>query len=147
MEEEYSKIKLIYASDIMSENVVVIKESMLIGQVAHLMLRERVSAYPVVDENENLVGIVTLTDLYALLEKLFRGTDGTLSDRIANVKKLPVKDLMTRKVKSVTPDTSLDKIIKDVVELRIHSFPVMEQKRLVGIIGRHDLLNAAFVYA
>jgi len=72
MAEENNTInpRVIYAEDIMTEDVQVISHKASIVEVAHLMLRIRVSAYPVVDDDKKVVGIVTLTDMFKLLSEI-----------------------------------------------------------------------------
>ena len=54
---------------------------------------------------------------------------------------------MSEKVVCIASDTPLVEIVNLVVEREIHTFPVTNKGKLVGIIGRHDILNAAFCYA
>ena len=153
-DKNYSKMELIFADDIMTDNVAVIKPDMLIGQVAHRMLRERVSGYPIVDEQNHVIGIVTLTDLFLLLNRIvkevelsaLKGEKESLQNKIEEYKNLAVSKIMSTQVVSISPATPLNKIIEAVVSSNIHTFPVMENNKLVGIIGRHDVLNATFVY-
>ena len=150
-ENKFSKLKLLFADSIMTEKVHVIKKNTMIGQVAHLMLRERVSAYPVVDENGSVTGLVTLTDLFALIDEIVNesgavGSEADLEAKIAEVKNKPVAAIMTKDVLAVSPETPVDEIIRAVVKHNIHTFPVMKDNKLIGIIGRHDLLNEVFVY-
>lgn len=146
-EHAKSKLQSILAKDIMTEDVVVINQKMLIGQVAHLMLRERVSGYPIVDESGKVCGIVTLSDLFVLINNLFKQTQGMdISVLISECKNRPIAEIMSKNVKTILQTTPLTEIIEDVVKLNIHTFPVMDNDKLVGIIGRHDVLNATFVY-
>ena len=150
-----TNLEKIHAKDIMTEDVEVIKENMLIGQIAHLMLRNRISGYPVVNENKEVIGIITIKDLFVLIDKI-ADDDQRLSmgenryenlhDKIEKCKDRKVSEIMSRNVITITPDTTLGEIIETVVKWRIHTFPVMEDNKLVGIIGRHDVLNATFVY-
>ena len=147
MEEfSYSKLALIFARDIMTDIVATVKPDINIGQIAHKMLTERVSGYPVVDDENNLVGIVTLRDLFILLDQIARESSVSLQENITRTKTMALNTIMSRQVHTVTPDTSLDEIIRDVVNSHIHTFPVVQDGKLVGIIGRHDILNAVFVY-
>lgn len=144
----------IVAEDIMSDHVAVIKKSMLIGQVVHLMLREKISGYPVVDDNGKLEGIVTLTDFFLLLDNMVKEISDdnlesrkiTLHQKIIEVKDRPIEEIMSKNVVCITPDTCLGEIIENVAYKHIHSFPVIKDGKLVGIVGRRDVLNAAFVY-
>ncbi len=149
-----SKLKTVLTEDIMTDDVSVIKEDMLIGQAAHLMLRHRISGYPIVDDDKKVVGIITLTDLFVLIDKIVKESDtspqgtlsGSLEEKLSLCKNMPVSSIMTKNVLSIAPKTPLIAIIETVVNTNLHTFPVMENNKLVGIIGRHDVLNATFVY-
>ncbi|MBF0532758.1 MAG: CBS domain-containing protein [Candidatus Omnitrophica bacterium] len=144
----------IHAEDIMTENVIVVPADMPVAQVAHLLLRERVSGYPVTDKNGKILGIVTLTDFFMFLDKIaknreqlpedLRGQD--FAETLAKCKNCPVAQIMTSKLVAITPQTTLQEIVEAIVKWNIHSFPVMKDGKLAGIIGRHDVLNAIFVY-
>ena len=138
---------MIVASDIMSEHVIVIYEDMLVSQVAHLMLRDRVSAFPVVSEKIGVVGIITITDLFKMIsESSQENKVGEFYKNLPAIKDMQVGDVMSREVLSVAPDTSLHEIIERLVEKNIHTFPVMDNGKIVGIVGRHDILNAVYLY-
>ncbi|MCA9407637.1 MAG: CBS domain-containing protein [Candidatus Omnitrophica bacterium] len=149
-----SKLELIFADDIMTDNVAIIKHDMNIGQVAHFMLRARVSGCPVIDQNEKVIGLITLTDLFKVLDTVFNESatvtghsdSELLIESIQAAKNRPITEVMTKDIHFISPDTSLSEIIGIVVKSKIHTFPVMEQEKLIGIIGRHDILNATFVY-
>lgn len=150
-----SKLDLLFADSIMTDMVHVIKRNMTIGQVAHLMLRERISGFPVVDEEKNVVGIVTMTDFFKLIDKMLKDEAGVavdtakaanFSQAIATVKDKPVTTIMSKNIMSLALDTPVTDIIKAVVERNIHTFPVLKDGKLVGIIGRRDVLNTVFVY-
>jgi CBS domain-containing protein len=135
----------ICAKDIMSEHVVVIHEDMLIWQAAHLMLRDRVSSFPVADENGKLIGIVTMTDLFVLIDQVYQQSSSSeFQKKIAQLKDRQVKDIMSKDVVTISPQSNMNDIIRFVVDQGIHSFPVVEQDKIVGIVSRHDILNTIF---
>lgn len=153
VEKKSSRLGVILAEDIMTEDVSVIEESQSMGQVAHLMLRHRVSGYPVVNKSGGLVGIITLSDLFIFLDKLAKkhNLSGSSDHRkffesISTSKDYPIKDIMSHTVLTISSKTSVEEIIEKVVENKVHTFPVVEDGKIVGIIGRHDVLNATFVY-
>lgn len=138
---------MVLAKDIMSEVVVVVPAEMPMRQVAHLMLRDRVSGFPVVNNNKEVVGIVTMTDLFSVIQQ--GSADQATEEFYKNIpqfQSLLVSDVMSGNVVSISPDTSLREIITLVVEKNIHSFPVMKEGKIVGIVSRHDILNAIFAY-
>ncbi len=145
----YSRFMEITAQDIMTDYVETIPPDMLIGELAHIMLRKGFNGFPVVEQGE-VIGIVTFTDLFNLLhtfeESEIDAHSDKLHERIAHLKKWPVSKIMSQKVKTVEPTTTLDEIIEIVVTRKIHTFPVVDKGKLVGILGREDVLNATFTY-
>jgi len=138
---------MIKAKDIMSEHVIVIYDDMLISQVAHLMLRDRVSAFPVVNKASGLVGIITITDLFKIMIELSHGQDiNAFYKHLPRIKEMKAGEVMSKAVYSIDPETSLYEIIERLLEKNIHTFPVMEDGKMVGIVGRHDILNAVYLY-
>ena len=138
---------MITASDIMSDGVVVIYEDMLISQAAHLMMRDRVSSFPVVSKGMGIVGIITMTDLFRIIDNASHHEKDEPFDRqIGRFKEMGVGDVMTRNVISISPQTTLREIVHLMVEKGVHAFPVLDQGKLIGIVGRHDILNAIFAY-
>lgn len=148
-QEAYQRYMEITAQDIMTDFVETISPDMLVGELAHIMLRKGFNGFPVVDEGA-VIGIVTFTDLFNLLhtfeESEMDGHSDKLHQRIAHLKKWPVSKIMTQKVNTVSPTTTLDEIIEIVVTRKIHTFPVVDNGKLVGILGREDVLNATFTY-
>lgn len=141
-----SNLQTIIAEDIMNDNVELIRSDMTITQVAHMMMRLKISGYPVIDPQMQIIGIVTLSDFFILVDKLFHRKGIDLTEKIAQVKDLPVTEIMSSNVISISKGTTLGEIIDAMVKWRIHTFPVMENGKIIGIIDRHDVLNATFVY-
>lgn len=157
-EKQNSKPRIIYAEDIMTEEVQVIHYKVSIVEVAHLMLRIRVSAYPVVDDEKKVVGIVTLTDMFKLLNGIIvensilksaseEEKHAVFHQKVSEWRDRPVSSIMSSQVVNISPRTPVYDIVEKVAALNIHTFPVMDHGKLVGVIGRHDVLNATFMYA
>jgi CBS domain-containing protein len=140
-------VKLLFAKDIMTESVAVIYEDMLIRQVAHLMFRDRVSGFPVVNKKVGLVGIITITDLFAMINKAADHSSwedfNAIIDRLKDVR---VADIMTQETVTIQPDTSMDEIVQLLTQDHIHFFPVVQEGQMVGVVSRHDILNAIFSF-
>lgn len=52
-----------------------------------------------------------------------------------------VQDLMTKRVITVDPDTSIDEIATLMVEKDINRIPVIEDDKLIGIVTRADVIK------
>jgi len=166
MNDERKFLKVL-ARDIMTENVEALKSDMTIGQAAHLMLRERISGYPIMGGAGNIEGIITITDLFKLIDKISKDVDEEFDslhensdeneqyyhdkeidfhNKIREFKDRSIKQIMSKEIFTISPDTSLINIVHLIAFKNIHTFPVIDKGKLVGIIGRHDVLNAVFTY-
>jgi CBS domain-containing membrane protein len=105
---------------------------MRLGRIRHL---------PVLDENGELVGILTQRDLFrgALAKALGYGerAQRQLMDTLV------VKEVMTSDILTTTPDTPLAEAAKVMFERKIGCLPVVEGGRLVGIITEGDFVALA----
>ena len=70
--EKYQKtqIKNLYVEDIMSGNVSAVSSNDTIADVASKMMETGFNGYPVVNDNNEVIGIITQTDLLALLAEI-----------------------------------------------------------------------------
>jgi len=109
-------------SDVMTKKVITIKEDQSKEQAARLLARHRISGLPVLNDDGVLVGVVTEYDVIA--------KDGK-----------SVREIMTRGIISVTPDTNLDAASHILVHEHIRRLPVVEQGELVGIVSRGDVVR------
>ena len=139
------KLKSIKAASIMSRFAITIKENESVMNLAHLMMRFKISGVPVIDKNGEICGITTATDLFNLMKEVIRDIDkGKITTDYFDMK---VNTLMTKDVVTITEETSLYEIMKIMCERNIHTLPVMviAQKEIMGVIGRRDILNAFYV--
>ena len=79
-DEDLRHVLAVTAGDLMSAPVYNIKSSATLTQVATLMIDRRVNPVPVVDENLNLVGIVSRADLVRVIARLETAGDAVASD-------------------------------------------------------------------
>jgi Zn-dependent protease len=113
--------------DIMSSRVRSVFAGMTLEELKELMFREKHRGYPVMD-GDDLVGIVTLTDMQNVPQAMRAGTR--------------VGDVMARKLYLVGPEEEASVAMKTMNELQIRRLPVMDGGRLVGIVSREDLVRA-----
>jgi CBS domain-containing protein len=96
---------------------------------------------PVVDNAGQLVGLVTKFDLL----KAFMLTPETPVPRYNSIMEHTVESVMRRDPVTVTPDLPLSRLLQQLIEMGVKSFPVVQvvdNDRLVGIISREDVLKA-----
>lgn len=130
--------------DIMCDHPIKVKESVSVGNVAHLLFRYQINGILVVsDRNEHkLVGIFTTTDLLRLMaEAISKGIHRI--DELQKASQRPVGQLASKKVITMQQDDKVVKAIAIMHRKNVHTIPVFNGDKLVGVLGRHDVINIA----
>jgi CBS domain-containing protein len=137
-------------SEIMRREVVRVHPESPVTEVVQLLLDKDFTAVPVVDDENKLVGMVSDNDLLKrggikVTLSLKRATDPDFVQELHSQLKDPgrkVSEVMTRDVVTVPPNIVLGKAAKLMVEKHLKRLPVVDdRRRLIGILGRLDILN------
>jgi len=142
------------AKDIMVTEVITIKQHATIEEIARVLIDNKISGVPVVDEAGHLMGMVTEGDL------LHKETNPRLPHAVnilgaiiyyngveqynEDFKKMMASQalsIMTDKVITVTAEQEVEDIVKLMLEHGIKRVPVMEGERIIGIISRADIVK------
>ncbi len=134
-------------ADIMCEHPITVKEDVSVSDVTHLLFRYRINGILVVNKNDKnkLIGIFTTTDLFKLI-------DGVISkgvhreSALKEISKQSVGDLASKRIVLLQKDTKITKAIAIMHKKNVHTIPVFDKDKLVGVVGRHDILNITFHY-
>jgi CBS-domain-containing membrane protein len=121
-------MKTTKAADIMTTNVITAKKDMLLTDVIALLLRWHISALPVVDYEDKIVGIVSEIDLVNLT------FDGNAADTT-------VEEVMVTDIISFSPSTQLADLVQTFSKRHLRRVPIIENGKVVGIISRRDILR------
>jgi CBS domain-containing protein len=137
-------------AEVMRREVATVRPESPLSQVVELLLDKDFTAVPVIDNDGRLVGMVSDHDLLTrggmkIAISLKKATDlefvRDLQESLENSKR-QVSEVMTTEVVNVTPDTGLGKAARLMVERQLKRLPVVDANRkLVGIVGRIDILN------
>ncbi|MBV8320023.1 MAG: CBS domain-containing protein [Hyphomicrobiales bacterium] len=136
----------------MIPNVITVGVDASIGEVAAILLNNHISAAPVVDENGELVGIVSEGDLIRRPEigtserhswwlELISNEWASATECIKSHSR-KVADVMTRDVITAKPDTPLGDIAALLERNRIKRVPIVEEGKLAGLVSRANILQA-----
>lgn len=142
------------ARDIMKKEVITVYKEDPIDKIIKILMKNNISGIPVVDENEHVIGMVTEQDLITKEKGLkipsyieFLGSilfiDGVKEFNLDLQKALAinVQHIMTSPAYTVQGDATIAEIASIMVNRRINRVPVVDkQNKLIGIIGRGDLL-------
>lgn len=115
-----------FVRQVMNRTVVTSRADATLKEASKVMGETHIGCLVVV-ENEKIVGIVTNSDILRAISK----------DKDPNT--TLVGDIMSRNVKVVEPDKSLEDAIKMMVDNKIKKLPVVENEKLIGIITASDI--------
>ena len=118
---------MVAAKEVMSGSVLTVNMDMKLNDVIKLLVQHNVTGLPVVDDDMNLLGIVTEKDVLKLLYNREKGKT--------------VQDLMSRDVVAFDENEDLIKIFKCLVENSFRRVPITSSGKLVGIISRRDIIK------
>ncbi len=145
---------MLNASDIMTTEVMTVKEETPLKELAEILYENRINGVPVVDDEGLLIGIICESDLVRKDKKLHIPTVVALFDAVfylessKNIEKeiqqisaTTVSDLFTREAVTVDEKTPIDEIATIMTQKKIYTIPVMDGERLVGIVGKGDVIR------
>lgn len=145
---------MLTAKDVMTRKILTVRKDLPIKDLSKIFIENKVNGIPVVDENDKIIGVVTEEDLIEQNKNLHIPTVIALFDAVIylesnkkfdeEVKKLTgttVADIYTAKTVTITPDTPLNDCATLMAEKNIHTLPVLENGKLVGIVGKIDLIR------
>jgi CBS domain-containing protein len=140
------------ARDVMVSDVITVGPELDLKAVANTLVANGISAVPVVAIDGSIVGIISEGDL---MHRAVTGAGRKRSwwlENFSSAEQLmaefvkahgrKAKDVMTRQVISVHPDTSVQEIANLLEKHGIKRVPVLEGGRLAGIVSRANLVQA-----
>ena len=145
---------MITAKDIMIKDVIYLSPDTEITKAVEILLKNHFNGVPIIDANGLLIGILCQSDL--IFQKkdipfppIFTILDGIiplssskkLEKELQKISATKVEHAMVTEPVSVQPDTPISEIASLMVEKHFHTIPVVKEKKLVGIIGKEDILR------
>lgn len=144
------------ASDIMQTNLITVRASDPLEEVERTLSDAHISGVPVLDDNDSIIGVLSMTDLvnnYAEDDDLPVGADYRDLEEDADptevvaYRRMPgdalcAGDLMTTEISTVMPTAGLREVARTMVNHHVHRVLVVECGRVVGLITTLDVLRA-----
>lgn len=119
------------AENIMTLKVITVSPTDTVKKVIRVLIEKKVSGVPVVDDQKNVVGVVTEYDLI-----LGIATGGPGQD---------INQIMKKIFTSLSPKTDVEDIMDMILTKRYKSFPVIDDDgKLVGVVSRRDVLSELY---
>jgi len=134
--------------ELMTNTVIAVGPKTPLREILQIMLRRHLNDGLVVDREGTLLGIVTYSDLSRKLlptekelieHEEYMQTPESMEDRVTDIVNVPVDEIMTRKVITVSPDVEVLKAGATMTSHRVKQLPVVSGHKVVGIISHTDI--------
>jgi len=144
---------MVKAKDIMTTLVTTVSPDTTVEELGRLFIEKGISGAPVVDSKNRLVGIVTENDLIKqnmrfhiptiirLFDAFIPPGKSEIEKEIKRMSASTVSEICTKEVITVEPETPLQEIASIIAEKGVHLLPVMSSGKIIGIIGKMDVVK------
>jgi CBS-domain-containing membrane protein len=145
---------MLTAKDIMTKDVISVKPDTTVEELARLLINNKISGTPVIDDTAGMVGIVTENDLIKknkrlhiptvirLFDAYFTVGSEDMEKEIKSISAISVDEIYTEDVVSILEDTTIEEIATIMAEQHVHLLPVLRDAEIVGIVGKADMVRA-----
>lgn len=143
------------AKDIMTKDVITVGPEDTVETVINLLLDNRISGLPVVNEQNEVVGVVSEGDIIVRKSKLhipsfiqilggviYLDDPEDFKEELRKVVAYKVKDIMSVPPATIEEDTTIEEMATILSEEGINRLPVVKENKLVGLVSRSDIVRA-----
>lgn len=145
---------MIKAEDIMETNIISVTPDTQIPMAVKILLDNHINGVPVVNDKNEVVGILCQSDLvfqqkevpippiFTILDSIIPlSSSKKLEENLRKIAATNVEQAMIKNPVTVTAQTPVSEIASLMVEKHFHTIPVVDDKKLLGIIGKEDILK------
>ncbi len=129
-----AEVQHVAVADYMSRRLVTFHPDQTMDQVIKTLLDKGIAGGPVVDDDNQLCGIISEGDC---LKEVVRGKYNNTPSLSGKV-----RDHMSTEVKTVHPEMNIFDVAKLFLNLKLRRFPVLQEGKLVGQISQKDVMRA-----
>jgi len=140
------------AKDIMTKKVITISKDATVVELAKLLIKHKISGVPIVDEKEELVGIVTEADIIVKVSSLpfpisfsfaFLDSYDSYTKSTKEYMETRVEEIMSKNIKTAKENMPLGKVVNIMINNNINRIPILDDNnKLSGIITRADIMKS-----
>ncbi|MDO6686189.1 MULTISPECIES: CBS domain-containing protein [unclassified Agarivorans] len=132
---------MIKIADIMTTNPHTASEQTTLEQAISLCNEHKIRHIPIVDNQQNLIGLVSERTLLAAQESSLSNT--SKEQRTAHEQQIMLCHIMVTKLHTVDPEAGVGEAARHIERYRIGCLPVVDGKKLIGIITDTDFVGVA----
>lgn len=142
-------------ADFMTRDVTTVTPETSLRDLARILSQNRINGVPVVDDEGDLIGVVCESDLvehnkplhiptvFVILDSMIPlGNPWQLEKDIKRITATTVAEIYSHPPVTVSPDTDLSEVARIMSERKIYTIPVVERGKLVGVVGKGDILRS-----
>ncbi len=141
----------VFAKDIMTRNLIKATRETSVEEIARLLIENNISAVPIVEDDDRIVGVVSEADL--IFKKMFPSlmtmiyhygsylSAETYYQEEKKMRARKAEDAMSSEVIDVEEATPVEKIIRIMEENKIKRVFVTSEGKLVGVVSKLDILR------
>ncbi|MFO7832314.1 MAG: CBS domain-containing protein [Desulfuromonadaceae bacterium] len=143
------------ARDIMTTKVVSVEPQTSLQDFSTMLEESGFSVLPVVNPDNTLYGIISATDLVESDRPLhiptvisifdwvlYLESEKNFSEQVKKICAQTVGEICTTEVVTCGPDTSESEVAELMVKHKVHLIPVLEESKLIGVVGRLDIVRS-----
>lgn len=148
---------MLTAGEIMTKEIITVTPEMGVAELAALLWEKKIGGAPVVDGQGQLLGVVTESDLIDQSKKvhiptvlsildsmIFLESPAKLDQEMKKMTGTKVADIYSSNPVTVSETTPLEELATLMADRRVHTLPVTSGGKLVGVIGKSDIIRAIF---
>jgi CBS domain-containing protein len=124
--------------DVMTPSPITVGQDITLSDAEAIFEKHGFNGFPVVDERNQLIGIVTKFDLL----NAFSAAKGTNVPQYDTIMGQSISQVVKKKLYAFFLETPLNRVLDKMIETGHNSFPVVEGEGVVGIVTREDVLRA-----
>jgi CBS domain-containing protein len=133
---------------VMTKRVVKLTKDLTYQEVVKIFLKHKISGAPVVDEKDQVIGMISEKDLFRVLFPFYKSFYENpecycnleeREDKPREIKDDPIENFMIKNVCTVSPETPVMAAGALMLARGIHRLPVVENNKIVGIVSRVDI--------
>jgi len=138
--------------EMMTKDVITVSPDTSLKEVGKILKEKRISGLPVVDDVGNVVGIITVTDILIIIRQIYEWQELQRNTAKLNISEFvdmewlnkKVNEVMKKNVYTLDENESINEVMRLMFTHQIHTIPITKDDKLVGVIGKRDLVFASF---
>jgi len=144
------------AEDIMTKDVIVLREEDEIKKASDIFLKYKINAIPVINADKKLCGIVSETDLvyqesnlhiptvFTIFDSIFYlGSSKHFKEDVNKITATKIKDIMNKDVFYAKKTDDIYGLATVMADKKYYSIPIInDDKEIIGVVSRYDIIKA-----